>query len=85
MFEGGAVPGISCGSGAHGSLRRVPVGDVLASPVCRPGCSCAGALALCAGEALLPVQGCVALLGPRLKAAALTGILHLCTQAMQRG
>lgn len=45
----------------------------------------AGALALCAGEALLPVQGCVACLGPRLKAAALQGILRLCTQAMQRG
>ncbi|KAL4437400.1 hypothetical protein ABPG75_004539 [Micractinium tetrahymenae] len=44
-----------------------------------------GALALSAGDALLPVQGCVQLLGPRLKAAALEGILRLCTQAMQRG
>lgn len=45
----------------------------------------AGALALSAAEALLPVQGCIAVLGPRLKAAALHGILQLCTQAMRRG
>lgn len=44
----------------------------------------AGALALCAGEALLPVQACVSLLGPRLKLAALQGILQICTRAMQR-
>ncbi len=43
-----------------------------------------GALALCAGEALLPLQACITLLGPRLKAAALEGIAQLCTQAMQR-
>ena len=43
-----------------------------------------GALALSAGEVLLPVQSCVALLGSRLKAAALAGILRLCGQAMQR-
>lgn len=44
----------------------------------------AGALALCAGEALLPLQACVTLLGPRLKLAALEGILLICTRAMQR-
>lgn len=54
-----------------------PPGGAPASP--------AGALTLAASEALLPVQGCVALLGPRLKAAAMEGILQLCTQAMQRG
>ncbi|KAI7837045.1 hypothetical protein COHA_009122 [Chlorella ohadii] len=43
-----------------------------------------GALALCAGEALLPVQACISLLGPRLKLAALQGILQICTRAMQR-
>ncbi|PRW60522.1 Zinc finger CONSTANS-LIKE 5 isoform A [Chlorella sorokiniana] len=43
-----------------------------------------GALPLCAGEALLPLQACVSLLGPRLKLAALEGILTICTRAMQR-
>lgn len=44
----------------------------------------AGALALSAGESLLPLQACCALLGPRLKAAALEGTLGLCERAMQR-
>lgn len=44
----------------------------------------AGVLALCAGEALLPLQACVALLGPRLKSAALESVLGLCCRAMQR-
>lgn len=43
-----------------------------------------GALALSAGEALLPLQACCELLGPRLKAAALEGVLQLCIRAMQR-
>lgn len=43
-----------------------------------------GPLALCAGEALLPLQACVSLLGPRLKLAAVEGILTICTRAMQR-
>jgi hypothetical protein len=47
-------------------------------------CSAAGALPLSAAEVLLPLQSCVALLGPRLKDAALGGILQLCVQAMGR-
>lgn len=66
-------------------MRVAAVACATAEPHLRACAGPAGALALCAGEALLPLQACVRLLGPRLKAAALDGILQLCTRAMQRG
>ena len=44
----------------------------------------AGALPLTCGEALLPLQGCITLLGPRLRPAAVEAIVGLCCQAMQK-
>lgn len=44
----------------------------------------AGMVSLCAGEAFLPVQSCIRLLGPRLKAVAVAGILRMAMAGMER-
>eukprot|EP00887_Chlorella_sp_A99_P003844 scaffold11.g3844.t1 len=45
----------------------------------------AGALEFSCPEVLLPLQGCIALLGPRLRPAAVEGLVGLCCGAMAQG